>query len=1409
MKMNLKSQGIQEHACGAIWHIAEKNDENKEHITTLGGIEAILRAMVSHGESVGVQVNACRAIRHLQIQIAKNGTTSAKLTIVFILRAMKKHKTSVDIQKCACAVLVHLVKADARHRTQIAEEGGLAAVLDAMKTHETEEDVQEQACGAIRTLACNGVEPRESRASVATILHAMKVHETSAGVQANACAALYRLVELNDENRSRIARLGGIVAILRAMKTHETGARVQAHACAALSAFWSLCKIRDTDLPKQMGIESAIAGILNAMKTHKTNAKVQGRACAALAKLARNDENRKRIAKKGGISAIVYAMKVHEKSERVQLGACEALNELANDAENQKQIASEGGVASIICAMETHENDALRMTASCSLEFLATDNPKNLKKIVEAGGIAALIRVMLTHKKRGRNPKAPPVPKGFRGIERYYGQVLERMNVAYDGEKGTLKISNGYLPRFDRLAKLKLKELDLSNNGIRYIPPSIGLLTSLTRLDLSNNRLTKVPKEICSLTGLVRGLLYKPSDGLFLSGNPIVEPSMESCAEGISGIAAYWDAKEADFGVVETCYDKKVLFVGTGGAGKTSLRMNLTDAHGKRTKEGHDRATIGIDVHKMMCDTATELSLWDFGGQEEYYQTHALFLTPRSIYVLVVDIAVYDRRSPEHFKVHVQQWVDKLRTEAERVAKENAVATQVSEITIVATKIDGVSDAKELDKRIQDLWNRLTNADRERRQRFGAPGGACASSSSSSSIRFPKTAEDILLVCSDDGRGVEALRAHLVARTREEPVYMPATWKKLLESMRRIGSEGGGALRRVSLKAVRAVALNVAEMHAKSLSKTSNASKALTFVPHALRLFHDLGWVLWYEKNESLKTSIFTRPVAVVDMLKSIVRHNMPFHVGQLIKKEILVESIAVPPGSTLRELKRGVLTRRLVKALWHEYKVHEHKDLHALTNLCCTLDLLVPFEGRCGIDGYFAPFYLEELPLRREDLLTLAVPLIELLPVSQSARCRIGRLYEFDLYFPSGLFCRMLVRWLKRLDGAFDWSAWRNGFRIKGGGALRAAIVWWQHPRNRKGCLAFHAVAEDTRRAWKTLTPLLNDLKDVLKTYRHVEYVASAMYWEAACKNDKISLPIVHSLATLHHALSRSEDNTLVTIAGKTFRVAHLFDDERPPPAVATYSPGRSVVSVPKALEAEDRADSGAKRPFLLAYKQDSKPVVHFVKCYFSTYGESLRIRSEKGGVVDERPLPLRGWRHEDMYNNNGTLVPELRLFRGDGGVGSFVFCARAASEDAEEEFTQFRSVLLKKLMYLGCMISLSYADFKSHTWRKIGSGRYGTTFAAVFYGKPVAIKAVPASRVIQTELDILKRVVGYGGHPHLVRYYGDFVQTTTCKDDENLLCIAMEKCDVDLETVLHVSNAFEWTPKEPRWKYRDMWSR
>ena len=44
--------------------------------------------------------------------------------------------------------------------------------------------------------------------------------------------------------------------------------------------------------------------------------------------------------------------------------------------------------------------------------------------------------------------------------------------------------------------------LDLSSEGMEYLPPEIGNLTGLTGLDLSRNRLTALPPEIGNLTGL-------------------------------------------------------------------------------------------------------------------------------------------------------------------------------------------------------------------------------------------------------------------------------------------------------------------------------------------------------------------------------------------------------------------------------------------------------------------------------------------------------------------------------------------------------------------------------------------------------------------------------------------------------------------------------------------------------------------------------------------------------------------------------------------------------------------------------------------------------------------------------------------------------------------------------------------
>jgi len=76
----------------------------------------------------------------------------------------------------------------------------------------------------------------------------------------------------------------------------------------------------------------------------------------------------------------------------------------------------------------------------------------------------------------------------------------------------------------------------------------------------------------------------------------------------------------------------KILFVGDGGAGKTSLSKLLRD----QTFDPHENQThcINIDDWKVGDITA---HCWDFGGQEIMRATHKFFLSKRSLYVLVLD----------------------------------------------------------------------------------------------------------------------------------------------------------------------------------------------------------------------------------------------------------------------------------------------------------------------------------------------------------------------------------------------------------------------------------------------------------------------------------------------------------------------------------------------------------------------------------------------------------------------------------------------------------------------------------------------------------------------------------------------------------------------------------------------------
>ncbi|MBN3910255.1 MAG: leucine-rich repeat domain-containing protein [Nostoc sp. NMS1] len=174
-----------------------------------------------------------------------------------------------------------------------------------------------------------------------------------------------------------------------------------------------------------------------------------------------------------------------------------------------------------------------------------------------------------------------------------------------------------------------LRQLHLDFNQLRTLPAEIGQLSNLNELYLRSNQLTTLPVEIGQLSNLKT---------LRLHGNPVpISPEILSSANAKEILDFYFrvqDPKET-----ELLYEAKLLIVGEGGAGKTSLAKKI--ASKAYELQPDEKSTEGIDViqwkFRLPNGQDFRVNIWDFGGQEIYHHTHQFFLTERSLYVLVAD----------------------------------------------------------------------------------------------------------------------------------------------------------------------------------------------------------------------------------------------------------------------------------------------------------------------------------------------------------------------------------------------------------------------------------------------------------------------------------------------------------------------------------------------------------------------------------------------------------------------------------------------------------------------------------------------------------------------------------------------------------------------------------------------------
>lgn len=187
----------------------------------------------------------------------------------------------------------------------------------------------------------------------------------------------------------------------------------------------------------------------------------------------------------------------------------------------------------------------------------------------------------------------------------------------------------------------KLYHLELDNNNLETLPDIFDELLNLIDLNLANNKLTFLPPSLRSLTKL---------QTLRLEGNPLPLPA-ESFGLPPADLLTLYFTLHSPTGVpgdeqtpVRALNEAKMLVVGQGGVGKTSLIRRLTG----EVFVPDEKETKGIQIRpfgSVVGNRGININIWDFGGQEIMHATQQFFFTDRSLYLLVIDSRQGDQES--------------------------------------------------------------------------------------------------------------------------------------------------------------------------------------------------------------------------------------------------------------------------------------------------------------------------------------------------------------------------------------------------------------------------------------------------------------------------------------------------------------------------------------------------------------------------------------------------------------------------------------------------------------------------------------------------------------------------------------------------------------------------------------------
>jgi len=484
----------------------------------------------------------------------------------------------------------------------------------------------------------------------------------------------------------------------------------------------------------------------------------------------------------------------------------------------------------------------------------------------------------------------------------------------------------------------------------------------------------------------------------------------------------------------------KVVVLGNSSAGKSSMILTLVNGTAQVTAK-EDR-TFGVDISKFELETGEDetqsLTIWDFAGQDVYYRSHQLFLSPRTLYLLVWDVTKF---STTEIDSEVMFWIYSVQA---RVPG--------SVVQIVASKTDLI-EKQEVDRRIRLLFRRLNQheewqkedligiIEEEERSRDLGDHVSCRSLLSLQSTQRkeikedihedfhenrprvllkqrPRVQHEIVQISSKSGFGFDDLKSRLLQLVQDKLLFphvgtglrIPRPWGIVEDALDHLRLQHP----KMPVCSWESLAAEVGR-----LATDEHVTVDPSHLVQCVRFLNDIGDIV-HNKGFSM---VFLEPNWIVRCIRRIVDHrivqNVPSRVGSRFStkgsrrrgptRNQLMQSEGAVSRDVQTLIQKGILTEFLVKRLWSDLLVEDKADevnqevYNALLHVLEHFDVISPLEPSQQGSQWLVPC-----------LITRTLDLVNRWPKldpSCENIVQIGRTFVFREFRPPGIMGKLLTR--------------------------------------------------------------------------------------------------------------------------------------------------------------------------------------------------------------------------------------------------------------------------------------------------------------------------------------------------------------------------------------------------------------